>query len=110
MEILPPLKPFLDSEGRLTAMPAKRKRKDLALCYLAGKFVANRIYTEREVNGVIGRWTCFHDPATVRRELFDRRFLGREPAGRAYWLEPFQPAFSDSGELILPERREAPSP
>lgn len=35
--ILPDLKPFLDENLRLTAIPAKNKKKLSALYYLAGK-------------------------------------------------------------------------
>lgn len=38
------LKSFLDSQGRLTSFPAKRKRKIYALFYLAEKFQPDTIY------------------------------------------------------------------
>ena len=40
------LMPFLDSNGRLIQMPAKHKKKLMALWYLAGKIDAERKYTE----------------------------------------------------------------
>ena len=39
-EELSGLRPFLDADGRLTALPAKHKKKLLALWYLAGKLEA----------------------------------------------------------------------
>ena len=90
-----PLKNFLDSENRLTVFPAKRKMKLLALCYLAGKFEKDRKYTEKEVNELLGKWHTFGDPATLRRELYNHRFLDREPSGKSYWLEPVQPTMED---------------
>lgn len=89
------LKNFLDSENRLIAFPAKRKMKLLALCYLAGKFEKDKKYTEKEVNELLNQWHTFRDPATLRRELYNLRFLDREPAGTAYWLEPVQPTMEE---------------
>ena len=85
------IKNFLDENGRLKSFPAKRAKKIPALVYLAGKFEPGRSYTEREVNDLLDQWHTFHDPATLRRELYDYRFIDREPSGRTYWLEPQQP-------------------
>ena len=89
------LKNFLDQEGRLTAFPAKRRMKLLALFYLAGKFDAEKTYTEKEVNELLNRWHTFGDPATLRRELFTHRFIDRERSGKSYWLEPAPPSLED---------------
>ncbi len=86
-----PLQPFLDQEGRLTAFPSKRLKRLLALSYLAGKFQPGRPYTEKEVNALLCQWHTFRDPATLRRELYDNRFLDRARDGSAYWLEGPQP-------------------
>lgn len=86
------VKNFLDGERRLHTFPAKRKRKLWALAYLAGKFEPDRVYTEKEVSELLTRWHTFGDPATLRRELFDHGFLGRDAAGRGYWLEKQQPS------------------
>lgn len=51
--ILPDLKPFLDENPWLTAIPAKNKKKLSALYYLAGKIEPNRDYTEPEINDII---------------------------------------------------------
>ena len=48
--ILPDLKPFLDENLRLTAIPAKNKKK---LSALAGKIEPNRDYTEPEINDIL---------------------------------------------------------
>ena len=81
------LQPFLDDEGRLTALPAKRGKKLKAVAYLAGKFEQGRGYTEKEVNALLNEWHTFHDPATLRRELYNNYFLNRKPDGSLYWLE-----------------------
>lgn len=86
------LTPFLDSTGRLTALPAKHKKKLLALWYLAGKLEAGRQYTEPEINELLDAWTRFHDPATLRRELYNKMLLNRTTDCRCYWRTEELPA------------------
>lgn len=88
---------FLDGEGRLTAFPAKRKKKIHALFYLAQKFEPGRDYTERETNELLVAWHTFADPATLRRELYDYRFLDRSRDGRVYRLADQQPMPEELG-------------
>lgn len=89
------LKNFLDSEGRLIQYPAKRKMKLKALVYLADKFEKNCIYTEREVNAILNRFSTFGDPATLRRELYTYGFMDRNDACSQYKLADVQPSFED---------------
>lgn len=89
------LENFLDGENRLVVFPAKRKMKLQALFYLASKFEKGKIYTEKEVNELLNQRHTFGDPATLRRELYDHRFIGRKPSGASYWLEPVQPLRED---------------
>jgi hypothetical protein len=91
------LRHFLDDAGRLMAYPAKRKRKVLALCYLASKLEAGRRYTEAEVNEVIMLWHNFADWAMLRRELVVMRLIERTDDGSAYWLADQQPTLADLG-------------
>jgi len=86
------IKRFLDPDGRLRQFPARRKMKIICLFYLAQKFEKDRQYTEREVNDLLLDWHTFGDPATLRRELSDYRFLDRRAHRRRYWLSPVQPA------------------
>lgn len=86
MELTSILKNFLNESGKLTAFPAKRKMKIYALLYLAQKFEPNRDYAEREINDILLDWHTFADPATLRRELYDYRFLDRSPDGKIYQL------------------------
>ena len=90
------IEPFLDSQGKLKAFPAKRKKKLSALVYLAGKFEQGKTYTEQEVNELLNQWHLFGDPATLRRELYNNRFLDRESNGSRYWLEDPQPDFAET--------------
>ena len=86
------IKNFLDGENRLSTFPAKRKMKMWALAYLAGKLEPERVYTEKELGELLSRWHTFGDPASLRRELFDYRFVDRDLSGRGYWLRKEQPS------------------
>lgn len=94
-ERLRPLRGFLDEEMRLMRIPARLKVRFVALCYLAGRFEPGARYTEKEVNALLNRWCAFRDPATLRRELYDFRFLNRERDGSFYWLEDPQPEWPE---------------
>lgn len=89
------LKNFLDDEKRLTGYPSKRKMKVIALFYLAQKFEKGKTYTEKEVNALLNRWHTFEDPATLRRELYNFRFLNRDEYGKGYILEEVQPELDE---------------
>lgn len=91
-EISRDLLPFLDKNGRLISLPAKHKKKLLALWYLAGKVEAGREYSEPEINDLLDEWTLFHDPATLRRELYNKRLLDRTTDCRRYWKADDIPA------------------
>lgn len=90
-DALSALPPFFDPDGRLLSLPAKHKKKLLALWYLAGKLEAGRQYAEAELNALLDAWTCFHNPATLRRELYNKRLLNRtaELAWRIGLMERF---------------------
>ena len=89
------LLPFLDGSGRLTALPAKHKKKLAALWYLSGRIDAGREYSEPEINGLLDEWTLFHDPATLRRELYNKRLLDRSADGCRYRRAEEIPALGD---------------
>lgn len=91
------LRNFLDDRKRLIAFPAKRKMKFYALFYLAEKFEAGRDYTEREVGDLLLDWHTFADPATLRRELYNARFLDRSLDGKVYCLGENQPTPEELG-------------
>ena len=74
------LKNFLDEQGRLKAFPAKRKLQLCAVEYLAERLEPGQ-YTEREINDLLRRWHTFNDPETLRRELYENRFLNRKRDG-----------------------------
>ena len=75
----------MDADGRLTAFPAKQKKKLLALWYLASQIAPGRTYTEPEINALLNEWTRFRDPATLRRELYNKMLLNRTTDCSRYW-------------------------
>lgn len=81
---------ILDGEFRLKYWPSRLHLRLEALAYLASKLRDDQTYTEAAMNAVIRHWCVFDDPALMRRELFDRRFVGRTPDGSRYWLLPVQ--------------------
>lgn len=89
------LSPFLTPDGRLAALPAKHKKKLAALWYLAGKLDAGRQYTEPDINDLLDAWTLFHDPATLRRELYNKRLLDRSADCSRYWRAEALPSLTD---------------
>ena len=97
MELMHILRNFLNPEGKLTAFPAKRKMKLYALLYLAQKIPADTDFTEREINDILLDWHTFADPATLRRELYDYRFLDRSRDGKVYRLAQNQPIPEELG-------------
>ena len=91
MELTHILRNFLDETGKLTAFPAKRKMKLYTLLYLAQKIPADTDFSERDINDILLEWHTFADHATLRRELYDYRFLDRSRDGKVYRLAEKQP-------------------
>lgn len=85
------IRSFIDPEGRLTALPSKRKKKYLALCYLAEKIPPETCCDERAFNDLLKSLHTFGDPATLRREMFDCCLIDRDPNGTNYRLSPDRP-------------------
>ena len=82
--MIPELRPFLDERGRLTSLPAKRKKQLMAVWYLADKLEAGRDYTQDELGDALDAWTTFHDPAALRRSLVDLGLATRARDGSVY--------------------------
>lgn len=79
------IKPFLDGQGRIMQMPVKQSRRIEVLAYLGEKFLYDKIYSEKEVNGIINDWHTFGDYFLLRRELVDFEILCRTDDGGKYW-------------------------
>jgi hypothetical protein len=75
---------FLNDEGRLDQWPTKFTDKMSVLGYLAGKFDAEKVYAESEVNEILKQWHTFSDWPLLRRSLYDYGFMDREPDGSRY--------------------------
>lgn len=62
--------------GRLKSIPAQRKKERIVLEVIVQSFDFDRVYTEPEVNAIIGR---FHDDhCTLRRDMIGEGLMGRE--------------------------------
>lgn len=63
-------------DGKLTSIPAQRKKERIILEVIAGAFEKGRDYSEREVNIIIAD---FHDDfCTIRRDMIAEKLLSRE--------------------------------
>lgn len=77
------LKDYLALDGTIAQLPTHRRKLDVVLCYLADQFELDRIYTEKEVNQIIGALNP--DISGLRRDLISTGRLDRERDGSAYW-------------------------
>lgn len=78
------IRKFLDSDGMLETLPAKRSRRNLVLNYLATFFDPEIDYTETDVNTILESLHNFNDAAWLRRELVDSGLMRRERNGEGY--------------------------
>jgi hypothetical protein len=62
--------------GRLKAIPAQQKKRDVILRFLADQFEVERMYDEKEVNGILAAY--HEDVASLRRYLVDTGLLERQ--------------------------------
>lgn len=75
------LRRFFGKDGRLLTIPSKHVKKLVVLNQLAQSFELGKVYPEREVNEILGR---FHDDfAALRRYLYEEGFMMREDG--YYW-------------------------
>ena len=63
--------------GRLTRLPAQRKKQEIVLREIARRFEPDRDYPEPEVNAIIQ--TVYDDFCTVRREMIACGLMTRRP-------------------------------
>ena len=71
--------------GKLTRLPAKLKKMQVLIRWLATLFEPERLYSEAEVNVVL-KVVYAEDFVSLRRDLVDFAHLRREKAGSKYWL------------------------
>ncbi len=77
---------FLDDAGKIKQIPMPNRTKIPVLAYLASRFDADRVYSEKEVNQIIEAWHTFGDYFILRRLLIDYELLGRTADGSKYWV------------------------
>lgn len=97
MNIQYEVKNYLNDQGQLTVFPAKKSKQKIALFYLASKLDADKNYSEKEINSIIDQWHTYNDSCTLRRELYNNRFINRANDGSTYYKEAIQPTPSDFG-------------
>lgn len=61
--------------GKLRSIPVQRKKREVVLRYLAGKFETGRTYTEQEVSFLLLNY--HEDYASLRREMVDTGLMER---------------------------------
>lgn len=91
------LRGFLDADGKLRQYPSKMKAKVPAMFLICGKFESGKKYTEPDVNALICSACSFRDPATIRRDLVDNKFIERTSDCKSYWLAEKAPVFPELG-------------
>ncbi len=92
MEQMNEIRGYVDEAGRVTALPSKRRKKILVLCYLSEKIPNGANYTEREFTDFLNTLHTFGDPATLRREMYDYYLINRSRDGQDYSLNPERPS------------------
>lgn len=70
---------------RLSVVPSKQKKLAVVLRWLATYFEADKLYTEKDVNGIL-KAIYEKDYVGLRRDLVDFGYLRRERDGTKYWL------------------------
>lgn len=69
---------------KISLFPPKEKRKYILLCIIMHQFEKEKIYTEKDMNRILG--AIYDDHVTIRRYLIMYRFFDRKDDGSAYWL------------------------
>ncbi|MFT3808645.1 MAG: metalloregulator ArsR/SmtB family transcription factor [Micropepsaceae bacterium] len=72
---------FLGADGKLTHIPAQRKKRYAVLAWLVRKFDEDCRYTEKEINEGLQKYHW--DSATIRREFIGYGMMAREKG--VYW-------------------------
>lgn len=73
---------YADSTGRITRLPVKLRKKEELAMWALELFEVGRIYSEPEVNEIIGEY--IEDFALIRRLLVEDGKLQRDAYGREY--------------------------
>jgi len=76
---------FIDSQGKIRALPAQEKKFLVLLRYVLKSFEPGVRYTEKQVNEILSRYN--DDTASLRRGLIEYHLMDRETGGSAYWVK-----------------------
>ena len=77
------LKVYLREDGYIEQIPTNRRKLNVILQYLVEHFEFGEIYTEKQVNTIIGALN--YDISGLRRDLISVGYMDRERDGSAYW-------------------------
>ncbi|MFW5713351.1 MAG: metalloregulator ArsR/SmtB family transcription factor [Brevefilum sp.] len=77
------LKDYLREDGSIEQLPTNRRKLDVILRYIAEHFEFGKIYTEKQVNEVIGDLN--EDISGLRRDLISVGYLDRKRDVSEYW-------------------------
>ncbi len=77
------LKDYLNEDGVIDQLPTNRRKLAVILAYLAEQFEFDCIYSEKEINQIIGAY--HEDISGLRRDLISVGYLDRKRDGSAYW-------------------------
>lgn len=77
------LKDHLNEDGTIKHLPSNRRKLDVILRYLSEHFEFDQVYSEKQINDVIG--ALHEDISGLRRDLISVGFLARKRDGSAYW-------------------------
>lgn len=80
-----PLRRYMNRQGKLTQWPLRQQDRQIALALIAEQIAPDRDYSEKEINTIIQNQIAYDDFVTIRRELYNSRFVDREPNGSRYW-------------------------
>lgn len=72
------------SNGPLESFPLKEKKRVAILRHIMQYFVANKAYTEKEVNAILKQF--YDDYVLLRRYLIEYGFMDRTQDGSSYWV------------------------
>jgi predicted transcriptional regulator len=75
---------YTDPDGTLKSIPTQMKKLLAVLRYVVRDFKPETIYSEKEVNQILGKY--HEDYAQLRRELVEFNLMAREGGGGSYWL------------------------
>lgn len=76
---------FIDSQGKIKALPAQEKKFQALLRYVLMSFEPSVRYTKKQVNEILSRYN--DDTASLRRGLIGYQLMDRETGGSAYWVK-----------------------